>query len=295
MRKQHNSICEPAEEMRRLRDVASDAFDVVFDSSQVMLYAVDHDFRIAKVNLRWTEKMGFQSSEVLGRKASEFGTAESQAYVKSEVIPHLSQFGFVRHAPVCVIDKEGRPLERFLDYQISRTGSYFAFAAWYHREQPLQLERASWTMRILVQLSRLQHEFELFWPAYNGYSPVPRPDRTGTARLSLALASEPEADKPSPKSLLEVDLEYHRVTVDNKAVRLTAREWAIWGVLVKNAGRVIGPSQLLQEAWGPEYSNEFDYVRAYIRRLRKKLELDPKYPRHILLERGIGYRLVLET
>ena len=64
-------------------------------------------------------------------------------------------------------------------------------------------------------------------------------------------------------------------------------------VLVKNAGRVIGPRQLLQEAWGPEYSNEVDYVRAYIRRLRKKLELDPQNPRHILLERGIGYRLVL--
>ena len=98
-----------------------------------------------------------------------------------------------------------------------------------------------------------------------------------------------------PTPILSVDLEYHRVTIDDKPVRLTAREWAMLRVLVENAGRVIGPRQLLQEAWGPEYSNEFDYVRAYIRRLRKKLEPDPKNPQHILLERGIGYRLVLQN
>ena len=94
-----------------------------------------------------------------------------------------------------------------------------------------------------------------------------------------------------PTSLLSINLEYHRVTFDDKPVSLTPREWAMLRVLVKNAGRVVCPRQLLQEAWGPEYSNEFDYVRAYIRRLRKKLESDPKNPRHILLERGID-RLV---
>ena len=60
------------------------------------------------------------------------------------------------------------------------------------------------------------------------------------------------------------------------------------------AGRSV-PTQLLQEAWCPEYSDKFDFVRAYIRRLRKKLEPDPKHPKHILLERGLGYRLVVQT
>ena len=73
MRQQSDAVYEPAQEMQRLSDVASRAFDVVFEYSQVMMCAVDHHFRIAKVNRRWTERMGFQSREVLAR------------------IPHLAQ------------------------------------------------------------------------------------------------------------------------------------------------------------------------------------------------------------
>jgi len=293
MRQPLDSACGPAEVMRRLRDVAADAFDVVFESSQVMMHAVDHHFRIAKVNHCWTERMGFPHSEVLGRKPAEFSIEESRAHVFSEVIPRLHEFGNVRQVPVCLINKDGRRLDSLADFQICRTASCFAFGAWYDREQPMQLELASWTMRILVQLSRLQHEFELFWPAFDGYTPSP--DRVWAGQVPLPLSPESGEHPLGPSSLLTVDLEYHRVTIDDKPVTLTAREWALLRVLFKNAGRVIGPRQLLQEAWGPEYSNEFDYVRAYIRRLRKKLESDPKYPRHILLERGIGYRLVLRA
>ena len=91
MLKQADSTCEPAEELQRLADVASRAFDTVFDSSQVMMCAVDIDSRISKVNHRWTERMGFQNSEVLGRKPSEFGTEDSRVYMKLEVIPRLHQ------------------------------------------------------------------------------------------------------------------------------------------------------------------------------------------------------------
>ena len=279
--------------MQRLRDVASRAFDVVFESSQVMMCAVDHDFRISRVNRRWTERMGFQRSEVLGRKLLEFGTADSRDYVESEVIPRVHKFGFVRQVPVCLINKDGRPLDTFLDIQICRTGSCFAFAAWYDREHPMQLERASRTMRILIQLSRLQHQFELLWPAFDGHSCAVSPDRIGAAQLPPTPRPESENDTLVPTPLLSVELEYHRVTIDDKPVRLTAKEWAILRILLNSAGRVVSAHQLLQEAWGPDYGNEGDYVRAYIRRLRKKLESDPKNPRHILLERGIGYRLVL--
>lgn len=64
-------------------------------------------------------------------------------------------------------------------------------------------------------------------------------------------------------------------------------------VLVRNAGRVVSSEQLLQEAWGPDYGSEGEYVRAYITRLRRKLEPDPRNPRFILLNRGLGYRLTL--
>ena len=62
-------------------------------------------------------------------------------------------------------------------------------------------------------------------------------------------------------------------------------------VLAKYGGHVVTPRQVLQEAWGPDYGDEGDYVRSYVTRLRRKLEPDPKHPRYILLEWGYGYRL----
>ena len=91
---------------------------------------------------------------------------------------------------------------------------------------------------------------------------------------------------------LVVDLEGMRVTSHQRPVQLTPREWATLRVLVKYAGRVVSSRQLLQEAWGADYGDEGDYVRTYITRLRRKLEPDLRHPRYILLERGLGYRLV---
>ena len=266
MRQQAESTCEPAEAMQRLRDLASKSFDIVFENSQVMMHVVDHHFRIAKVNQRWTERMGFQSSEVIGRRPSEFSIEESRAHVSSKVAPRPDQCGHFRQVPVYLISRDGRRLDSLADFQICRTGSCFALEAWYDRECPVQLEWASWTMGILVQLSRLQHEFELFWPTFDGHSYTPSPDRIWAAQLLPTPGPESEEDAQVPTSLLSVDLEYHRVTVDDKPVTLTPREWAMLRVLVKNAGRVIGPRQLLQEAWGPDYSNEVDYIQAYISR-----------------------------
>ncbi len=94
---------------------------------------------------------------------------------------------------------------------------------------------------------------------------------------------------------LWIDLQSNRVTLGKKAVRLTEREWAVLRVLVEHAGQVVAPRQVLQQAWGPEYGDEGDYIRTYITRLRRKLEPDPSQPAYIMLERGMGYRLAEPT
>ena len=88
-----------------------------------------------------------------------------------------------------------------------------------------------------------------------------------------------------------VDLENTLVTVSDQTVKLTPREWHLLRVMVEHHGQVLNTRQLLQEAWGPEYGDEGDYIRTYITRLRRKLEPDPKRPQYILLVRGIGYRM----
>ena len=90
---------------------------------------------------------------------------------------------------------------------------------------------------------------------------------------------------------LRVDFETGTILGDGQEVTLTPKEWSVLAVLVRNAGRVVIHRQILQEAWGPQYGDETDYVRAYIARLRRKLEPDRSNPRYILSERGFGYRL----
>jgi two-component system KDP operon response regulator KdpE len=89
---------------------------------------------------------------------------------------------------------------------------------------------------------------------------------------------------------LTVDFAAREVRREGELVPLTATEYKVLYHLVRNAGRVLPHETLLAKVWGREYVDEIDYLRVYIRRLRQKLERDPEHPRHILTERGLGYR-----
>jgi len=71
---------------------------------------------------------------------------------------------------------------------------------------------------------------------------------------------------------------------------ICALEFNLLGVLARNAGRVITRSELVREAWGPEYGDAIDSLKLYIHYLRQKIELDPQKPLYILTSRGVGYR-----
>ena len=90
---------------------------------------------------------------------------------------------------------------------------------------------------------------------------------------------------------LRIDTDAGCVTLNGQPVKLTGREWALLKALVKFRDGTVPVHRLLQEAWGPEYRDEKVYVRGYISRLRRKLEDDPKNPRYILSEWGVGYGL----
>ncbi|MFJ9523542.1 response regulator [Kitasatospora sp. NPDC101801] len=87
-----------------------------------------------------------------------------------------------------------------------------------------------------------------------------------------------------------VDLAAKKVNRDGTDVRLTPTEWHLLEVLVRNAGRLVSQTQLLQEVWGPAYRTETNYLRVYLAQLRRKLETDPSRPRHFITEPGMGYR-----
>ncbi|MEE8443610.1 MAG: response regulator transcription factor [Dehalococcoidia bacterium] len=89
---------------------------------------------------------------------------------------------------------------------------------------------------------------------------------------------------------LRIDFGARKVTLDGKEVRLTPTEYDLLTLLARNAGKVLTHRTLLNNVWGPEYGQESEYLWAYTRRLRKKLEPDPNQPRYIITEPGVGYR-----
>lgn len=72
-------------------------------------------------------------------------------------------------------------------------------------------------------------------------------------------------------------------------VKLTPTEFELLLQLMLHAGKVLTHRNLLRTVWGPEYGEEADYLRVYVRQLRKKVEAIPSQPRYILTEPGVGY------
>jgi len=91
---------------------------------------------------------------------------------------------------------------------------------------------------------------------------------------------------------LRIDFASRSVTVRGESVRLTPTEYSLLFHLTRNAGRVLPHHTLLAKVWGREYTDEIDYLKVYIRRLRQKLEGDPDTVGRIISERGVGYKFV---
>lgn len=90
---------------------------------------------------------------------------------------------------------------------------------------------------------------------------------------------------------LEINFARRSVKVQGEYVSLTRTEYALLRELALNANRVLLHEDLLSAVWGSEYRDDIDYLRAYIRYLRRKLETDAANPQYILTSPGVGYML----
>jgi two-component system KDP operon response regulator KdpE len=89
---------------------------------------------------------------------------------------------------------------------------------------------------------------------------------------------------------LELDTEALMLKQAGEPVKLTRTELALLEYLMSHVGKVLPHRLLLQNVWGPEYGDESEYLRVYVGRLRRKIEVDPSSPRLLFTEHGIGYR-----
>jgi DNA-binding response OmpR family regulator len=94
---------------------------------------------------------------------------------------------------------------------------------------------------------------------------------------------------------LHLDPVEHNVVLPGGAVvPLTMIEFKLLHCLMRNAGRVVTPTFLLNAAWGYDYEGESNQIAVYVRRLRSKIEKDPNEPRYIVTVRRLGYRFTKE-
>ena len=90
---------------------------------------------------------------------------------------------------------------------------------------------------------------------------------------------------------ITLDADARAAWKEGQSVDLTAKEFDLMELLMRNPGRVYSWENLLNVVWGYEYAGDYRTVDVHVRRLREKLELDPANPRYILTKWGVGYYL----
>jgi two-component system response regulator RegX3 len=92
---------------------------------------------------------------------------------------------------------------------------------------------------------------------------------------------------------VRMDVERHLVTVDGTEVRLPLKEFELLEMFLRNPGRVLTRGQLIDRVWGSDYVGDTKTLDVHVKRLRAKLEPDPRTPTVLVTVRGLGYKLDL--
>lgn len=113
------------------------------------------------------------------------------------------------------------------------------------------------------------------------------------ARIRAALRRVPSA-QPFPNKVrvgeILIDFDARTVSRNGVSTHLTPKELDLLRYLTQHANQVLSHRELLQAVWGPDYGDQTDYLRVFIKNLRKKIEANPEHPQYITTEPWVGYR-----
>jgi two-component system KDP operon response regulator KdpE len=111
-------------------------------------------------------------------------------------------------------------------------------------------------------------------------------------RSAVRRSSTAQADLEAPIEIGDIELDPARRLVlrAGEPIHLTPKEFDLLYFLMAHAGLPMTHVRLLHAVWGPEYGGELEYLRTFVRQLRKKLEEDPAEPEYLLTDSHIGYR-----
>ncbi len=111
-------------------------------------------------------------------------------------------------------------------------------------------------------------------------------------RSAVRRAQTPERPEDAPLAIGNLEMLPARrlVSKSGQPIHLTRKEYDILHYLMTHAGRAVTHGKLLTAVWGAEYRHELDYLRTFVRQLRKKIEDDPSNPKYLLTDAYVGYR-----
>lgn len=158
-----------------------------------------------------------------------------------------------------------------------------------------------WTQAPIIVLSVRDHERDKVKALDKGaddYLTKPFGIEELLARVRVALRhsaqSQGSKDVIISAGKVMIDLARHIVTRDGIEVKLTAKEFKLLAYLASNAGRVLTHHTILTNVWGPAEAEQVEYLRVYMRQLRRKLEDNPREPQFLITEPAVGYRFMIE-
>jgi two-component system KDP operon response regulator KdpE len=114
------------------------------------------------------------------------------------------------------------------------------------------------------------------------------------ARIRAALRRVHSAQS-SPKKVrvgeIVIDFDERTLSREGVSTHLTPKELDLIRYLTQHTNQVVSHRELLQAVWGPDYGDQVDYLRVFVKNLRKKMEPNPEQPQYIMTEPWVGYRL----
>lgn len=153
----------------------------------------------------------------------------------------------------------------------------------------------NWYSKSIIILSAQNSEDDIIKALDNGATDyLTKPFRTGEllARIRSCIKrnNTDENKRVAIFNDLEIDFIGRVVKRNNEIIKLTTTEYNLLSLFANNEGRVMTHQYILKEIWGIGSQNETQYLRVFVGTLRKKIEINPNFPQHIITESGVGYR-----
>jgi len=158
-------------------------------------------------------------------------------------------------------------------------------------------ELRSWYNRAIIILSVQSHESDIVRALDNGATDyLTKPFRTAELLARIRSALRRNQTETTSNILesgnLQIDLGMRTVRRNGELVKLTATEYNLLSLFVRNEGRALTHQYILKEVWGVGNQTDTQYLRVFVGTLRKKIEDHPNQPVHIITESGVGYRFM---